>query len=635
MQREDDQLMKTIVKTFRQYDQDGDGMISRDELAHVFSRIDPAFWTSEKIDGLMRSADINGDNRIDYTEFVAWLAGDLTGNGNSDGWEDARVMVTYSFNALFNSANFLVFEAGDITDAYLFGRWTSFGRAASICEAVDKTSNLTRRLRRVRKADCDPDVLEEEVRALQVVDHPNIEKLFQVFEDDQQVYLVFGSLEGGRSLKECLLTDGIATEQQCSFVARQLARGLHHMHANHVAHREIGPKNVIILDSGSREVTARIVNCVHAVRFEQGDMWTDRFGELFYMSPQMATGGYYSCITDIWSLGILTYHILCGYPPFAGEDDPETRSLIKTCALCFPADEWGKINASAKTLCTELLVVEEEGRLSLRVACNHAWFGVHERPTVYLEPDVLERMKQWSREEAPSTDTRRNSSNVRRLSLHVLAQHVNHDNVKELREMFEQLDENGDGTLTFSEFRSGLDKSFIEFHPASLKMLLEGLDAEGTARINYTEFLAASMDAQLMDDDAACRAAFQFLDRDRSGFVSVQELQEALEACCSHVEEDLVATMQEFDTNGDGHMDFSEFRALLLGHDVEAIKRRDAGRRRVRISGQPDARRSHSDSNLSLPPPTPPPASRNPRKVPLEPEPRSRSRPRRAGAGAR
>lgn len=650
MEPDEDTLMKAIVDTFRQYDLDGDGTISRDELAQVFTRIDPVFWTSEKIDDLMQTADENGDGEIGYSEFVAWLC-NTPGTGSSDGWDDARVMATYNFSALFNRSNLVVFEAAEVTDVYRFGPWSKLDRAASICEAVDKTSKLKRRLRRVRKADSDPDILEEEVRALQLVDHPSIEKLFQVFEDEEQIYFVFDLLEGGRSLKEWLLADGIGTEHQSSCVARQLLRGVHHLHRNHVAHREIRPRNVIVMDGGAGEMTARLVNCAHAVRFVEGETWTERFGELFYMSPQMATGAPYSYLTDVWSLGSIIYAALCGYPPFVGEDDSETRRMLKTCPLCFPHHQWENIDPCAKELCTEMLVVEEVGRLSLQAACNHAWFEAHQRPFVFLDRRVLERMQQWSQEVTPSKDACKNGK-VQRILKHVCAQNIDQDKVKQLRVMFEDLDEDGDGTLTFSEFRHGLEKSYIEFDGQSLKMLLEGLDAEGTARINYTGFLAASMDASLLGDDAACKAAFEFLDRDRSGFVSAQELQAALGACGGEIGADfgVGATMQGFDSNGDGLLDFAEFRALLLGQDVEEARRKDPGRRergrrRRSVSDgavlasppppQPRSSRTASDGTVQASPRPPPAGSGHPGSVTPGPGPRSGARPRRAGAGAR
>merc|ERR1712038_300015 len=132
--------------------------------------------------------------------------------------------------------------------------------------------------------------------------------------------------------------------------------------------------------------------------------------------------------------------------------------------------------------------------------------------------------------------------------------------------MFALLDKNGDKLVTFYELKEGLDKLGHAESTQSLKALMEEIDIDGSRQINYTEFLAATLDRKRYRESDACWAAFQVFDRDRSGRISKQELAQVLftEEVQAVVDAaDIERVLQECDADHDGSIDFEEFMAMM------------------------------------------------------------------------
>ncbi|CAE7831859.1 CPK2, partial [Symbiodinium microadriaticum] len=157
---------------------------------------------------------------------------------------------------------------------------------------------------------------------------------------------------------------------------------------------------------------------------------------------------------------------------------------------------------------------------------------------------------------------------LKKAALHIIAGQLNEDQIKSLRDVFTSLDKNGDGLLTHAELKDGLGKSGLKDIPPDLAAILDGVDADGSGVIDYTEFLAATLDRQQYMKEDVCWAAFRVFDRNGDGHISKDELKQVLSN--SEVEDALGAKaiaelMLEVDSNGDGIIDFEEFMAMMKG----------------------------------------------------------------------
>merc|ERR1712051_80469 len=122
---------------------------------------------------------------------------------------------------------------------------------------------------------------------------------------------------------------------------------------------------------------------------------------------------------------------------------------------------------------------------------------------------------------------------------------------------------NGDGLLTVVEMREGLKSAGIKEIPSDLLQILQDVDSDGSGIIDYTEFLAATLDRKTYQTEDACWAAFRVFDKDGDGRISRAELQNVLshEALAGATE--IEKMMDEVDVSGDGYIDFEEFMEMM------------------------------------------------------------------------
>eukprot|EP00434_Breviolum_minutum_P040351 symbB.v1.2.035854.t1/scaffold4926.1/size34206/3 len=166
---------------------------------------------------------------------------------------------------------------------------------------------------------------------------------------------------------------------------------------------------------------------------------------------------------------------------------------------------------------------------------------------------------------------------MKKAALHIIAGQLSEEKIKVLRQTFEALDANGDGFLTSEELKDGMAKANLEHLLAGvdLEAIMEGVDADGSGLIDYTEFLAATLDKKCYLQEDVCYTAFSVFDQDGDGHITLEELKKILEN--GSVDEAMQGRNSEeilkvVDTNGDGSIDFEEFMAMMRG-DVEAETR--------------------------------------------------------------
>ncbi len=149
------------------------------------------------------------------------------------------------------------------------------------------------------------------------------------------------------------------------------------------------------------------------------------------------------------------------------------------------------------------------------------------------------------------------------MALTAISVQASPDDIKELKELFKQLDVNGDGSLSLEELRKGLkDKE----NGDALLEVLKAADTDGSGEINYTEFLAATIDSNIFLREDYLRTAFNMFDKDGSGKIDNEEVINLLQGddLGNFVSKDAIGqAMLVIDANGDGEIDFQEFMEMM------------------------------------------------------------------------
>ncbi|XP_074688214.1 MAP kinase-interacting serine/threonine-protein kinase 1 isoform X2 [Strix aluco] len=244
----------------------------------------------------------------------------------------------------------------------------------------------------------------------------NILELIEFFEDDTRYYLVFEKLRGGSILAHIQKRKHF-NEREASKVVRDIASALDFLHTKGIAHRDLKPEN-ILCESPEKVSPVKIcdfdlgsgVKLNSACTPITTPELTTPCGSAEYMAPEVVEvfteeATFYDKRCDLWSLGVILYIMLSGYPPFVGNCGTDCGwDRGEVCRVCqnklfesiqegkyeFPDKDWSHISSEAKDLISKLLVRDTKERLSAAQVLQHSWVqGAPERglPT----PQVLQR----------------------------------------------------------------------------------------------------------------------------------------------------------------------------------------------------------------------------------------------------
>ena len=399
-----------------------------------------------------------------------------------------------------------------------------------------------------------------EINVLSKMDHPNIIRLFEIFEDDRHISLIMEYCTGGELFNKIIERadkDQAFSEKEAATIFKQLMSAVSYCHSQGICHRDLKPENIIfenknenspikIIDFGLSKIFGEIKPLMKGNKIEKNIM-NARVGTAYYMSPEVLQGNYDNKC-DIWSCGVILYILLCGYPPFDGETEHEIFKAIFRRKFTFPEDDWKTISDEAKDLIKHMLC-EADKRYNAENVLNHPWIEK-------CAPNSKESLTHFN------STSLKNFSNLYKLTKFVIsfiASRVGECDIGHLRGVFEEMDTNKDGTLTINEIREGLKKipHLTDLEEEEKTQIIDSLDTNKSQKIEYNEFIAACMEQKVYLREENLMEAFMMLDYDNSGKISKEEIQKALNGDIDN--ETLDKLVQEFDLNGDGEIDYKEF----------------------------------------------------------------------------
>ena len=260
---------------------------------------------------------------------------------------------------------------GQITNYYEVLKKIGEGASAKVYKVKEKSSGEIRAMKEVEKSKL-PDVkyFETEIKILSLLDHPNIVRLFEVFEDSKNFYLIMELCTGGNLVSR--MKKNRYREKAAAALMEQIVSAVAYCHEQGLCHRDLKPQNVLFCDESpyspvkvvdfgiSKIFDPSLTNLQNEKQGENKLKKMDsQMGTLYFISPEILKGSY-SEKCDIWSLGIILYYLLCGYPPFKGGNDNILMQEILESKIKFPKEEWKNISESAKDLISKMLCPEKK-----------------------------------------------------------------------------------------------------------------------------------------------------------------------------------------------------------------------------------------------------------------------------------
>ena len=413
-------------------------------------------------------------------------------------------------------------------------------------------------------------------------DHPNIVRLYEVFEDIQNVYMIMSCCDGGELFDRIQSDEGF-NEMQASILFRQMVSATYYVHSRGIAHCDLKPENFLFCDK--KENSKLVLIDFGMAKIVQWRKYYKRMnGTPYYIAPEVLDGRYNeSC--DMWSLGVILFIMIFGFPPFFDQNENKNKrdesdkviydkirrgfipKVQGNYGNWFPSDH--PISASCRDLISRLLRTNVADRMTAEEALEHPWINQSdEEQTTNGNTKKLTRVSIVNLTIIHSLQGYRQHCALQSEILKILREcnYLNSSQMKCVKEFFDAADINGDGKISADELYEALKTIDKDITPGDAKSILQSLDANNDGYMDWNELLSSRINRKLQSKEERLRKVFKALDLDNSGKISADELKAALESINEMKTikiEQCMELIKEADLNNDGEIDFEEFITMF------------------------------------------------------------------------
>ena len=416
---------------------------------------------------------------------------------------------------------------------------------------------------------------EEEIEKLKQFDHPNIVKLFEYFIDNDKYLLITEYCRGG-DLFRVIKKKKKFSELSAVYIMFQIFRALIYCHNTiHLAHRDIKPENIVIFKKNNTATEdlydVKLIDFGIAKKLDINNKKMDDKikGSLYYMAPEVF-GKKSDEKCDIWSCGVVLYLLVTGKYPFNGKDQKEIIRNIKEGRFSFPEDIIDKLSNELRDLIKNCLQVNPAKRLSAKEALKHPIFNKYKinEYFIHVTPAFLNK----TINNIKKYDTKNKLQTL--CFSYFVHNYPNQDDIILINRVFSKFNTSNNGQLTEEELRKGLMKYLFkgkknkDAAEKEANSIFIKIDDNKNGYIECEEFIRAGIDKKLLKSKKVLRFTFDFLDKDRNGEISIEELKEVFrnEGDCNDDEYDknMIELVKSIDTDLNGRISFDEFYNMMI-----------------------------------------------------------------------
>ena len=401
--------------------------------------------------------------------------------------------------------------------------------------------------------------IKREVNILRSLDHPNIVKYFETYEDECYLHIVMEYIAGDNLFR--VLTDQKGfkfTERTISKIMTCLLKAVLFLHHNGIIHRDIKPENIVFVEPNNFNALKLIDFGLSIQQNAKKD--NRRVGTPYYMSPEMVRGNF-NYASDVWSIGVILYIMVTGKQPFRGKSKEEVFEKIKKGNYDKNTLNRAKCSKEVKDLIKKMLVTEYSKRITVECALDHIWFKQFENNkniNLVVDEEIIESLKQFQYQNIFQKEIR-----------YYLAKLCSDKEIIKLKHAFLAIDKDNSGEIEYEEIPKIFSELNIKASDTELKNIFSSMDFHCDGKVNYSEFLAATISTINFNKEEKLWSAFKYFDTTDSGYITFDSVMDALKNSGVIIDEEgLTKTFNELQKKGK-KINFREFKAIALGKDED------------------------------------------------------------------
>ncbi|KAM9808191.1 death-associated protein kinase 2 [Neosynchiropus ocellatus] len=271
------------------------------------------------------------------------------------------------------------FKQQNVEDFYDVGEELGSGQFAIVKRCTEKSSGLEyaakfikKRQSRASRRGVRREEIVREVEVLQQLQHPNVVALHDVYENRTDVVLILELVSGGELFDFLAQKESLSEEEATEFI-KQILNGVEYLHQKSIAHFDLKPENIMLLDRTASLPRIKIIDFGLAHKIEDGADFKNIFGTPEFVAPEIVNYEQLGLEADMWSIGVITYILLSGASPFLGDTKQETLGNISAMNYDFDEEFFSNTSELAKSFIRQLLEKNTRKRMTIEGALNHPW----------------------------------------------------------------------------------------------------------------------------------------------------------------------------------------------------------------------------------------------------------------------
>ena len=451
----------------------------------------------------------------------------------------------------------------------------------------------------------DNEKLLDEIIILKNLDHPNIMKLYEFFEDKTNCYMVSEYCDHGDLLQKMEKLNYM-NEIVVKFLMEQILNAIAYLHSKGVFHGDIKLENIMLYTTTKkrpnqtftriskqltedkklqRELeesftlcsynsqatikTTQLVNNmanyeVKLIDFGCSKIFTKRgerksgiIGTTIYCSPEVIDD-LYDEKCDEWSCGVLMYILLCGEPPFQGETEEEIFKKVKRCEYGFSQPQFDNVSKNCKDLIKKLLQPKKQRRIKAIDALKHPFF------TESFNPEEALRQNKDNGIINQLYDLKIPQSKFHRAIIsYMCSNYLSKDEEKKLRAVFRYIDDDGKSFLTKAKIEKALKENGKLCTNEKIKYILDALDVDKNGVIEYQEYIQGLCDKESLYSETNLKNTFNIIDNGEKGYLTSEDIKSFAFPNKTVNNEAITEYLKQFGMKIDDKLNFDNFVYII------------------------------------------------------------------------